>query len=154
MSRKTLIASAALAGFCLLAAGGAAFAQGGAQGGGRGGPLGMLGRYDADGDGKISLSEYETGRQAAFNRMDTDGNGALSFAEIDAATAAAAQRGGNMAQMMQARMAALKAADTNGDQSISADEYKAYADAEFKKLDTNGDGFISADEAQAGMGGH
>ncbi len=88
-----------------------------------------------------------------FKRMDTNGDGALSFAEIDAATAAAAQRGGPMADMMKTRNDALKAADANGDQSISADEFKAYVDAEFKKLDTNGDGFLTPDELQAGMGG-
>ncbi len=129
--------------------------QGGGQGGGgqggRGG--GMLGRYDTDHDGKISLAEYEAGRAMQFKRMDADGNGSVSFAEIDAASAQAAQRGGAMADMMKARNDALKAADANGDQAISADEFKAYSDAEFKKLDTNNDGFLSADELQAGMGG-
>ena len=58
-----------------------------------------------------------------------------------------------MADMMKARNDALKAADSNGDQSISADEFKAYVDAEFKKLDANGDGSLTPDELQAGMGG-
>jgi Ca2+-binding EF-hand superfamily protein len=129
--------------------------QGGGQGnwgggqGGRGG--GMLARYDTDHDGKISLAEYEAGRTMSFKRMDTDGNGSLSFAEIDAATAAAQQRGGPMADMMKARNDALKAADANGDQSISADEFKAYVDAEFKTIDTDNDGYLTPDEMQAAM---
>ena len=137
-----------------------AFAQdqggqgGGGWSGGQGGHGGgMLGRMDADHDGKVSLAEYETFRMNQFKRMDTDGNGALSFAEIDAASAAAAQRGGPMADMMKARNDALKAADANGDQSISADEFKAFVDAEFKKLDTNNDGYLTPDELRAGMGG-
>lgn len=118
--------------------------QGGGMGAGRGG--GMFGRYDADHDGKVSLAEYEAGRMMQFNRMDADHDGKLSFAEIDAASAQAAQRGGPMADMMKQRNDALKVADSNGDQSISADEFKAYADAEFKKLDANNDGFLTEDE--------
>ena len=153
MFKTSLMSAAALA---VLALGSSAFAQdGGGQGGGgqggRGG--GMFARYDADHDGKVSLAEYEAGRMMQFKRMDADNNGALSFAEIDAASAAAAQRGGPMADMMKARNDALKAADTNGDQSISADEFKAYADAEFKKMDANNDGVLTEDEMRAAMGG-
>ncbi len=153
MFKTSLMSAAALA---VLALGSSAFAQdGGGQGGGgqggRGG--GMFARYDADHDGKVSLAEYEAGRMMQFKRMDADNNGALSFAEIDAASAAAAQRGGPMADMMKARNDALKAADTNGDQSISADEFKAFVDAEFKKMDANNDGFLTEDEMRAAMGG-
>ncbi len=159
MFKTSLISAAALAVIALGASsafaqdqpGGQGGGQGGGMGGGRGG--GMFARFDADHDGKISLAEYEAGRMMQFKRMDTDNNGALSFAEIDAASAAAAQRGGPMADMMKARNDALKAADTNGDQSISADEFKAYVDAEFKKLDTDNDGFLTEDEMRAGMGG-
>ncbi|ESQ86274.1 hypothetical protein AEAC466_03495 [Asticcacaulis sp. AC466] len=149
MSRISRFSSALIAGvFALTAI--AAHAQ---TGEGRGGRGGMLERYDTDKDGKVSLAEYEAGRQNQFRRIDTDGNGALSFAEIDAAGAEAAQRGGGMAQMMQQRLAALKAADTNGDSSVSAAEYKAYVDAAFKALDKNNDGFVTADEFQAAMPG-
>ena len=148
MSRTSLILPA-VAGLLLVAAGAHAQGWGGGQGGGHGG--GMIARYDTDKDGKLSLAEYEAGRQTMFTRIDADGNGALSFAELDAA---AAKADGPMAQMMQSRIAAIKAGDTNGDQSISADEYKAVVDAEFKKLDANGDGFVTSDEMQAMMGGH
>ncbi len=119
-------------------------------GGGRGG--GMLERYDTDKDGKVSLAEYEAGRQMMFSRMDADGNGSVSFAEIDAMMQRMQGGDGPRAQMMQKRMDALKAADTNGDQVISADEFKAASDAEFKALDKNSDGFLTADEMPQ-MGG-
>ncbi|MBW8733086.1 MAG: EF-hand domain-containing protein [Asticcacaulis sp.] len=113
---------------------------------------GMLARYDADKDGKVSLAEYEAGRQMMFGRVDADGNGAISFAEIDAV----AQKMGNdqRAAMMQKRLDALKAADANGDQAISADEYKAAVDAEFTALDKNADGFLTEDEMPQMGGGH
>ncbi|MGZ3298424.1 MAG: EF-hand domain-containing protein [Asticcacaulis sp.] len=105
----------------------------------------MMDRYDTDHDGKVSLTEYENGRAFMFQRLDADGNGSVSFAEIDAAA--------KQFDRMAARINALKEADTNNDQSISADEFKAASDAQFKKLDTNNDGFLSSDELMAGMGG-
>lgn len=140
-----LLASAALAGV-VTASGAFAQGQGGGQGGGRGGmggPLGMYSRADADSDGKVSLAEFETSRQQQFGRYDTDSNGSVSFAELDAMVAQRPQ--------MQSRIDALKAADANGDKALSADEFKAAADAEFKKVDANGDGFIDQAEAQAAM---
>jgi Ca2+-binding EF-hand superfamily protein len=112
----------------------------------------MLERFDSDKDGKVSLAEYEAGRQMIFGRMDADGNGSVSFAEIDAMMQRMQGGDSQRAQMMQKRMEALKAADANGDQAISADEYKAYVDAEFKMLDKNGDGFLNPDELPQ-MGG-
>jgi Ca2+-binding EF-hand superfamily protein len=141
---KLLLAAAALAG---VATGAFAQGQGGGggrgQGGGFGGPLGMYSRADTNSDGKVSLAELEASRAQQFARYDTDGNGSISFAELDAM---AAQR-----PQMQSRIDALKAADANGDKALSPDEFKAAADAEFKKVDTNGDGFIDATEAAAAM---
>ena len=151
MSRMRLFSAVVIAAAALTTA---AHAQGwggqGGQGGGRGG--GMMGRYDTDKDGKVSLAEYEAGRQMMFQRLDADGNGTLTFAELDAAR----QKAGDdpRAQMMIKRIDALKAADANGDQAISADEYKAAADAEFKNLDKNADGFLTADEMPQMGGGH
>ncbi len=157
MSKTKIFAAAALAALAFGATSAMAQDQGGQGGGGQGGGQGgrgggMFGRYDTDHDGKVSLAEYEAGRMMQFNRMDADHDGKLSFAEIDAASAQAAQRGGQMADMMKQRNDALKAADTNGDQSISADEFKAYVDAEFKKMDANNDGFLTQDEMPQ-MGG-
>lgn len=149
MSKMRLFPAVAIAAAALTTA---AHAQGwGGQGGGQGG--GMMARYDTDKDGKVSLSEYEAGRQMMFGRIDADGNGSVSFAEIDAMMQRM-QGDDPRAQMMQKRMEALKAADTNGDQAISADEFKAATDAEFKTLDKNGDGFLTTDEMPQMGGSH
>ena len=146
MSKMRLLSAVVIAAAALTTA---AHAQGWGGQGGRGG--GMMARYDTDKDGKVSLSEYEAGRQMMFQRLDADGNGTLTFAELDAA----GQKMGDdpRAQMMLKRIDALKAADANGDQAISADEYKAAVDAEFKTLDKNGDGFLTEDEMPQ-MGGN
>ena len=139
--------------------GASALAQG--WGGGSGNPLGSLGRYDADKDGKISFSEYETAQLDQFKAMDSNGDNIVTADEL---TAYAKARAAEMAQrmggadsdrinmMVQHRIDTVKKADTNGDGSISLDEFKAFYTAQFKQLDTNNDGFLSAGEIRAGMG--
>ena len=147
MTKMRLLSAVVIAAAALTTA---AHAQGWGGQGGRGG--GMMARYDSDKDGKVSLTEYEAGRQMMFQRLDADGNGTLTFAELDAA----GQKMGTdpRAQMMMKRIDALKAADANGDQAVSADEYKAAADTEFKTLDKNADGFLTEDEMPQMGGGH
>ncbi|HNW28011.1 MAG TPA: EF-hand domain-containing protein [Spirochaetota bacterium] len=42
-------------------------------------PITMM---DADGDGKVSLSEWTQFHESMFNEMDTDGDGYLTAAEL------------------------------------------------------------------------
>ena len=56
---------------------------GGPDGGRRGGG-GMLGRADADGDGKVSLAEALAPALARFDAADTDKDGKISDAEREA----------------------------------------------------------------------
>lgn len=62
----------------------AAMGGGGADGGGRRGGGGMLGRADADGDGKVSLAEATAPPLARFDAADTDKDGKISDAEREA----------------------------------------------------------------------
>lgn len=39
-------------------------------------------RYDADGDGKVTLEEFNAGHAEKFKMMDTDGDGVLSGDEL------------------------------------------------------------------------
>ena len=50
------------------------------RGGGRG--MGMLRRYDLDGDGIISRQEFAEGTLRRFNRLDANGDGAITEDEI------------------------------------------------------------------------
>ena len=58
---------------------------GGSDGSGRRGGGGMLGRADADGDGKVSLAEATAPALARFDAADTDKDGKISDAEREAA---------------------------------------------------------------------
>ena len=122
---------------------------------GWGGPLGMLGRFDTDNDGKVSAAEYDAGRGGQFATMDADGDLKVTKDEYTAylKQMAAQWGGGGMdADRMQHRIDDFMSADTDGDGAISAGEYAAQGVDRFKSMDTDGDGFISGDEAQAARG--
>lgn len=80
-----------------------------------------LSKMDADGDGKISLTEYQDWMSYAFDGMDRDRDGVLSAAE---------QPGGR-------------------GQSLSRAEHRARIADRFRKQDANRDGFLSARELAA-----
>lgn len=70
---------------------------------GRGG--GMLQRLDTDGDGLLSLQEFQAPNDARFASLDADGDGSISAEEFKAR-----------------HMARFSALDANGDGVIDADE--------------------------------
>ena len=78
---------------------------------------------DANGDGKITLAEFQASRVARTMRADTDHDGKISKAEFTA--------------MVQKRMA------RQGDGGEAPD-----IDAMFDRQDINGDGFITKDEIE------
>src|SRR5476649_927878 len=78
---------------------------------------------DANGDGKITLAEYQASRVTRTMRADTDHDGKISKAEFTA--------------MVQKRMA------RQGDGGEAPD-----IDAMFDRQDIDGDGFITKDEIE------
>jgi hypothetical protein len=80
-----------------------------------------LARMDADGDGRVSLAEYQDWMSYAFDGMDVDGDGVLSPAE---------QPGGK-------------------GKSLSRAEHRARLAERFRRQDGNGDGFLDARELAA-----
>lgn len=60
---------------------------------GKGGGYGP-GQFDADGDGKVTLEEFNAGHAKKFEMMDTDGDGVLSGDEIDCPRMGPRSRGG------------------------------------------------------------
>ena len=80
-----------------------------------------LSRMDADGDGRVSLGEYQDWMSYAFDAMDRDRDGVLSPGE---------QPGGRGA-------------------AVSRSEHRARLAERFRKQDGNRDGFLSAKELAA-----
>ena len=80
-----------------------------------------LSKMDTDGDGKVSLGEYQDWMSYAFDAMDRDHDGVLSSAE---------QPGGR-------------------GKPVSRVEHRARIAERFRKQDRNHDGFLSARELAA-----
>ncbi len=99
----------------------------------------IFAKLDANHDGVVTQDEYLAAANAQFKALDTAGTGQLTAAEI-ASSPKALDRDNHVAEHI------VKKLDSNGDGSVSLDEYLAAAKARFSKLDKNGDGFIDAGE--------
>lgn len=95
---------------------------------------------DTNGDGAISLEEFQTLRLRQFEQGDANQDGCLSSGEVAA-----------MQQGRQGRRAGAAATDpirfdTTGDGLISREEFVAAGGPAFNRLDRNGDGRVNADD--------
>jgi Ca2+-binding EF-hand superfamily protein len=99
----------------------------------------MLKKWDANGDGRISLDEYLAAAKSRFQQIDTQNKGGVTAAQI-ANSPSARKRIERRAQAM------VKHLDTAGKGYVSHDEFIAAAKARFAKLDRNGDGKLTPDE--------
>ncbi len=110
------------------------------------------GKFDTDGDGKISLEEFKFKDKGILKKMDADGNGTVTaseLAESQAAMEARVQEGvtrrmNKMKKMTEEKFAEM---DSNDDGSVTADELKAHA---FSQMDKDNDGFLSRKELRHG----
>lgn len=80
-----------------------------------------LQRMDRDGDGGVSLAEYQAWMGYAFERMDRDGDGLLAPAELPGGRG----RGVSLASHRAALAAAFARQDANRDGRLSAAELAA-----------------------------
>ena len=99
-------------------------------------------RIDTNHDGVITQDEYVAAAAALYNKIDVNGTG-----EITADQIASSPRAVKREQRVAAHE--VKKMDTDGDGSVSRDEFVTAAKTRFSKLDKNGDGFIDADEMPA-----
>ena len=141
---KILLSSTIVIG---LAAFGASLAN--AEGGPRGGHRPSFEQMDANGDGVLTMEEFQQQGQARFAENDTNGDGML---DVDELTAAANRERDRMIARM------IERKDTDGDGMLSLEEMQPRDPGRFfGKADTDGNGEITLEEwqaAQAHMRGH
>lgn len=127
---------------------------------GRGG--GMLQRLDADGDGVVSLQEFQAAGAERFAALDADGDGRISAEEFAAGRRGPARAAGDKSdgrhagpraeRMQQFRAQYFAKLDADGDGYVSRAEFDQQHMARFNALDANGNGVIDADERPARRG--
>jgi Ca2+-binding EF-hand superfamily protein len=108
----------------------------------------MIKLLDTNHDGKISVTELAAGAKVRFDAMDVDHNGRVTTAEMDASNKAGT-KGAYTAQSVSSATR-IKAMDSNNDGMLTADEYAAYAKAQFDAMDSNHDDQLSEDELRIG----
>jgi Ca2+-binding EF-hand superfamily protein len=78
-------------------------------------------RFDTDGDGAISLAEFQANTETRFNELDSDGDGVITQADFDAKREemreAASERRGN---------GLVRFADSNLDGTVTTAEWDAF----------------------------
>lgn len=118
---------------------------------------GMLRHFDADGDGAISLQEFQAAGEAMFSKLDADGDGQLSADERASARHSWKSKSGDEGRRelhKTRREEHFAEIDTDGDGAISKAEFEAARMTRFNALDANGNGVIDADELPSREGHH
>jgi len=99
----------------------------------------MLKKWDANGDGRISLDEYLAATTARYQQIDTQNKGAVTADEIASSP--------NAAKRMERRAEGLvRHLDAANKGYVTQDDFVAAAKKRFAKLDRKGDGKLTADE--------
>ena len=110
--------------------------RGEARGDGRGNQWNsMLGRLDANDDGRISESEFE-GQHQRFDKLDRNGDGIVTRTEMGGRMSDRRARGGDF----------FFQADANGDGQVSQSEWTDQRTRAFDRLDSDRDGYLDRHE--------
>jgi hypothetical protein len=107
---------------------------------------GLLKQMDANGDNRISLSEYIAEVHVRFDKLDTNRDGVIDAAELYSTPEprrAGRMRSGSMSVSPTMK---LGQADQNSDGQISRAENDSDAEAHFAAMDTDRDGVLTENE--------
>jgi len=105
----------------------------------------MLQKWDANGDGKISLDEYLAAAGSRFAQIDAQNKGAVSADQI-ASSPHAQQRLERRAEGL------VRHLDKAGKGYVTQDEFVAAAKTRFAKLDSNNDSKLTPNELSVAHG--
>jgi len=104
--------------------------------------------YDTDGDGHVSVSEFEAERSVSFDAKDMDGDGVVVAAEYVAEYEERLDR-----QLAAQREAAIEqtyvrfnALDRDDDEEMTEEEFNASGMRTFNRYDVNGDGRVDEND--------
>jgi Ca2+-binding EF-hand superfamily protein len=98
-------------------------------------------RGDSDGDGKLTLAEFQTMTKERLMRADASADDRISFEEWKARPASAKAKGDP------SRI--FRRIDANGDGFVDAAEVDSVLKRRFDRIDANADGAISQEELSA-----
>ncbi len=105
--------------------------------GARSTPTAMWGRYDLNGEGKVSRAEFMAVRGVCFARYDATGDGLLTRAAIQRRFPA------NQAARIDAEFRRI---DLDGNDLVSREEWDREGDRLFRQVDANHDGVLAGNE--------
>lgn len=113
------------------------------RGGGHGGKwvARLMERYDTNGDGKITRAEFDDIRTTLFGNADADGSTSVSLEEF-----ATVWQDMNQERIVRG----FQRYDTNGDLTITSEEYTEGNIDFVKKHDRNGDGVVTKADRRHG----
>lgn len=93
-------------------------------------------KFDSNGDGKVTLGEFQSWRDGQFNAFDADKDGHLSQSELSAGRSLFARK----------LLQSFSMIDSDQDQKLSRSEFQAGGRRRFLQMDANRDGNISKEE--------
>ena len=101
----------------------------------------FMGFFDTNGDGVVTMDEFNAAAANRFDNMDADNNGVVTLEEFK--TYIGQKRSERRRQKFQAM-------DNNKDGQVTQDEYISYkqkrAESRFQNMDANKDGVVSKEE--------